>query len=90
MPAPYSFKEKEMKVLNSGSIVIKYISGGRAVELKKGETVEMDEKTFSVLNKFFRGLEKVEEKSVIIESKPEKIEKKTEKKTTVKKSKAKK
>ena len=86
MPAPYSFKEKEMKVLNSGSIVIKYISGGRAVELKQGETVEMDEKTFSVLSKFFRGLEKVEEKSVIIESKPEKIEKKT----TVKKSKAKK
>lgn len=79
-----------MKVLNRGSATIKFITGSRNVELHKGESTEIDPKTYLVLSKLFSGLLVAEEKEVIIEAKPEPIEKKTEKKPAKKKSKGKK
>lgn len=78
-----------MKVLNRGSATIKFITGSRNVELHKGESTEVDPKTYLVLSKLFSGLLVAEEKEVIIEAKPEPIIK-AEKKPAKKKSKGKK
>lgn len=76
-----------MKILNSGATKIKFISGGRIVELEKGASIEVDPKAYSVLHKLFGCLvEDKEEKEVIIEAKPEPIIKE-EKKPAKRKSK---
>lgn len=79
-----------MKVLNKGSATIKFIADSRSVELHKGESTEIDPKTYSVLSKLFSSLVVVEEEPVIIKAKPAPIEKKEEKKPAKKKSKGKK
>lgn len=76
-----------MKILNSGAAKIKFIAGGRSIELEKGASIEIDPKTYSVLHKLFGCLVEVkEEKEVIIEAKPEPIIK-AEKKPAKRKSK---
>lgn len=90
-PCPFGFfKEKEMKILNSGAAKIKFIAGGRSIELEKGASIELDSKTYSVLQKLFGCLVEVkEEKEVIIEAEPEPIINE-EKKPAKRKSKGKK
>ena len=77
-----------MKIINSGSTEIKFMTQGNLIVLKHLETADVDERTFSVLKKIFPALEAVEEK-VVIESKPQPIETKpkAKKNGTSKKSK---
>ena len=83
-----------MKVINSGSTEIKFITQGKVIVLKKSETAEIDEHTFSVLHKIFPALEAsfegaIIEKDTIIEAEAQPIEtkKKGTKNGTRKKSK---
>ena len=70
-----------MKVINSGSTEIKFITQGKAIVLKKSETAEIDERTFAVLHKIFPALiAGVETKETIIEAEAQPIE--TKKKGT--------
>lgn len=70
-----------MKVINSGSTEIKFITQGKAIVLKKSESAEIDERTFAVLHKIFPALiAAVETKETIIEAEAQPIE--TKKKGT--------
>ena len=68
-----------MKAKNIGDFTIKLIANGKLMEIKAGETAELDSRTFEVLSKMF-SLEAIEEKEIIIEAKPQKIETKTKEK----------
>lgn len=68
-----------MKVKNTSDIEIKIIANGKPMMIKPADVVELDERTVSVLKKMF-SLEAVEEKTVVIEAEPQKIETKTKEK----------
>ena len=65
-----------MKVINSGSAAITFITNGKHTVLQKGETADIDERTFVVLNKIFPALIAAVETEVVIESEPKPIEEK--------------
>lgn len=77
-----------MKAINTGDFTIKLIANGKPMEIKAGETAELDSRTFEVLSKMF-SLEAVEEKETIIEAEPQKIETKTKEKKNGKSKKSK-